>query len=51
MKICLSRWCFMALGGAVLGAIYIFREEKSGFVRTNFITFTKVCEYCRKLLR
>ncbi|MDY4776475.1 MAG: hypothetical protein SO231_10745 [Phocaeicola vulgatus] len=38
---------------ALNGVVYLdkirFSEEKSGFVWTKFITFTEVCEYCRKL--
>lgn len=37
MKICLSRWCFMASNGAVnLDKIH-FSEEKSGFVPIKYI--------------
>ncbi len=45
MKICLSRWCFMASDGAVCLDKIHFSEEESGFVWTKFITFIKVCEF------
>ena len=41
--------CFPASNGAVCLDKIRFSEGKSGFVWTKFITFTEVCEYCRKL--
>ncbi len=46
MKICLSRWCFMVLNGAVCLSKLRFFFSKTEFVCLKFHIFVSPQEYC-----
>jgi hypothetical protein len=45
MRICLSRWCFMASNGAVCLSKLRFFRSKSEFVCLKYVTFVSPREY------